>query len=249
MRRTLVLGDVHGGLKALKQVLERSNFDYENDKLICLGDFADGWTDTAECFEEIFKIKHLMYTRGNHDQWLKDWLKYGKRPDVWLYQGGENTVSSYHRNPESWKKKHFAFLKAMPIYYIDEENRLFLHGGCSQSGLHPKDTDKMFLMWDRDLWHNRHNLPPLPFKEVYVGHTSTWRLSDVPVNKSNVWFMDQGGGWEGKLSLMDVDTKEFWQSDVVAHLYRDETVGRNGGMTNEEKEAIINESLRHEEDN
>jgi serine/threonine protein phosphatase 1 len=34
-----------------------------------------------------------------------------------------------------------------------------------------------------------------------------------------VWYLDQGGGFEGKLSLMDIDTHEFWQSDKVVNLY------------------------------
>ena len=38
--RTLVIGDIHGGLKALEQVLERANVTPE-DKLIFLGDYVD----------------------------------------------------------------------------------------------------------------------------------------------------------------------------------------------------------------
>lgn len=43
--RTLVMGDIHGGYKALMQCLERSKFDYEKDTLIQLGDICDGWSD------------------------------------------------------------------------------------------------------------------------------------------------------------------------------------------------------------
>lgn len=32
------MGDIHGAYKALQQCLERSKFNYENDKLIQLGD-------------------------------------------------------------------------------------------------------------------------------------------------------------------------------------------------------------------
>ena len=39
--RRLVVGDIHGGYKALMQVLERANFD-QNDMLITLGDLCDG---------------------------------------------------------------------------------------------------------------------------------------------------------------------------------------------------------------
>ena len=58
------------GHEALVQCLERSGFDKEKDRLISLGDIADGWTETAECFEELLTIKNLVVVRGNHDQWL-----------------------------------------------------------------------------------------------------------------------------------------------------------------------------------
>ena len=31
--------------------------------------------------------------------------------------------------------------------------------------------------------------------------------------------MDTGAGYEGKLSIMNVDTEDFWQSDKVSDLY------------------------------
>lgn len=55
--------------------------------------------------------------------------------------------------------------------------------------------------------------------EIYIGHTSTDSFSDVPIRHRNVWKLDQGGGYEGKLSIIDVDTHEFWQSDKVSSLY------------------------------
>lgn len=58
------------------------------------------------------------------------------------------------------------------------------------------------------------------FKEVYIGHTSTqfWG-EDKPMQAANIWNLDTGGGWFGKISIMDVDTKEFWQSDSGKELY------------------------------
>lgn len=40
MKRTLVIGDIHGGLKALIQVLERVEVK-QNDRLIFLGDYVE----------------------------------------------------------------------------------------------------------------------------------------------------------------------------------------------------------------
>jgi serine/threonine protein phosphatase 1 len=46
------------------------------------------------------------------------------------------------------------------------------------------------------------------------------------MQRCNVWNMDTGAAFTGRLSVMDVDTKEFFQSDVVQGLYPGET-GRN----------------------
>jgi serine/threonine protein phosphatase 1 len=42
--KTFVIGDIHGGYRALIQVLDRAGFDYDNDTLISLGDVADWWS-------------------------------------------------------------------------------------------------------------------------------------------------------------------------------------------------------------
>lgn len=230
--RTFVIGDIHGAYRALKQVIARSNFDYEQDKLIVLGDVADGWPEVAQCFEELLKIKNLVYVRGNHDQWLKDWLKEGKQPLIWTEQGGRNTLESYLTHPDFPEigKKHLAFLKKTPCYYLDEENRAFVHGGIDLKK--PiTENGKQYLMWDRDLWDLRHRsdirrLAIQQYKEIYVGHTSIYRFSHKPLQNCNIWYMDTGGGWEGVVSMMDIDTKEIFQSDVVKELYPEER-GRN----------------------
>lgn len=230
MPRTFVMGDSHGAYRAFLQVMERSKFDYERDKLICLGDVSDGWPEVPELIEEILKIKNLVWIRGNHDQWLKDFLKYGKQPDVWVLQGGASTREAYlERHPELMQK-HREVLQKTVFYYIDEKNRCFVHGGV-KPGKHPKNTDKMYLMWDRQLWDLRHDHVQAEklmnqFYEIYVGHTTIYSVSHRPLCSGNVWFIDTGGGWEGVLSMMEVDTKEIYQSDVVKDLYP-ETRGRN----------------------
>lgn len=233
--KTFVLGDSHGAYKALKQVLEKSSFDYENDRLICLGDVADGWPEVPELIEELLKIKNLVFIRGNHDQWLKDFLKDGKQPDVWVLQGGASSKDSYlFRRPELMKK-HLDFLeKNRRFYFVDEENRCYVHGGL-EPGVPMEEQNNQVLMWDRRLWDERHRSDQkrqllMQFKEIYCGHTSIYRFSHKPINHGNVWFMDTGGGWEGVLSLMNVDTKEVFQSDVVLDLYP-ETRGRNAAVT------------------
>lgn len=80
MGRTIIAGDIHGSHKALKQCLERSNFDYENDTMIQLGDIVDGWNEVYEEVEELLKIKNLVTIKGNHDDWFNHYLQLGTHP-------------------------------------------------------------------------------------------------------------------------------------------------------------------------
>lgn len=227
--KTFVMGDLHGGHKALLQVLDRAKFDYEKDTLISLGDIADGMSDVVECFEELMKIKNMTMVRGNHDNWLLDYLRFEETPEIWITQGGRNSFESYQKHPEL-KEKHKKFLMSTPYYYIDEKNNLFVHGGLTRGSsgwLDPSKTLPSELMWSREMWYSSKgyskagdDLSVPEFKHVYVGHTTVWKQSKVPFVSGNVVFMDTGGGFEGKLSLMNVDDiKEIYQSDLVSTLY------------------------------
>jgi serine/threonine protein phosphatase 1 len=98
MPKTYVIGDIHGACKALRQCLERSRFDYDNDVLISLGDVCDGWPETRQCIDELMKIKNLVYVFGNHDMWTLEWMQTGDKDEIWLSQGGEAMLVS--ANPQ-----------------------------------------------------------------------------------------------------------------------------------------------------
>jgi len=234
--RTLAIGDIHGGYRAMMQCLERSKFNYKKDRLIALGDGADGWSEVVECIEELHKIKNLVYIIGNHDLWLMRWLEYGDTPRIWTSQGGQASIDSYHRLPDDTRlkvmKRHLKFFNKGVYYFVDEQNRLFVHGGFNWHK--PIEEQLPYdLTWDRHLWETsgywnkvkkNEDLFVKQYKEVFIGHTSTswYNKTLMPVNFTNVWNLDQGGGFEGKLTLMDVESKEFWQSDIVKTLYPEE---------------------------
>lgn len=225
--RTLVVGDIQGSYKALRQVLDKSAFNYENDRLITLGDVCDGLPDTKLCFDELLKVKNLVFIIGNHDDWFYRWIKFGAAPDVWVNQGGQNTLKSYDFIRQNVPSSHEEMIFESKLYFV-ENNILFVHGGFD---LNQKDMEKQnpdVLMWDRDLvkvarkYHIRKEDYKFGgFDEVYVGHTTTENLtSDTkPVKFCNVWMLDTGAGWTGCLTIMDIATKEYWQSDPVEKLY------------------------------
>lgn len=219
--RTFVIGDIHGGHKALAQCLERSKFNYKEDTLICLGDVVDGWPETPQCIEELLKIENLIYVLGNHDIWAINWFKFGASPIIWTQQGGQETINAYIDNPELMIK-HRSFFDQGRKFYKDDKDRIFVHGGFNPEIPVEVQTEQ-YLTWDRDLWDKRHSgiMDNYEGNTVFVGHTSIWRFSHSPLKINNVWFLDTGGGWEGKLTIMDVDTEEWWQSEKVLELYPD----------------------------
>lgn len=258
MGRTLVCGDIHGGLKSLQQCLDRAKVT-SKDKLIFLGDYVDGWSESAQVIEyliQLSKTTECIFIRGNHDKWCEDWLINGQAPMMWKLQGGQSTLESYVSTGFLVKDEHRNFFKNLRNYYIDEQNRGFVHGGFrSKKGLGHEEYQADYY-WDRDVWqislmsHNKvrtdSNGTPqgrrmYKHKEVFIGHTSTgnWEIKPhypeyqddrqskngsitVPMNRYNVWNLDTGGGFEGKLTIMDIETKEFWQSDFVKDLYPEE---------------------------
>ena len=223
MKRTFVIGDIHGAHKALLQCLDRSRFDREHDRLIALGDVCDGWPQVRECFDELLQLKHLEYIIGNHDHWGLEWATLGVKPDIWTSQGGEATLASYGQAgmPAAHKE-----LLNNAHWYLLEGDRLFVHGGINPTQPLEQQTKDIFL-WDRNLLvlAQRFSITDPDFRfgnysEIYVGHTTTqmFHLKE-PSHFCNVWAMDTGAGWSGSLSIMDIATKQFWQSDPVLELY------------------------------
>ena len=245
MNRKLVIGDVHGGLKAIHQVLERANVT-NNDTLIFLGDFVDGWSESPAVLDFLIglqKKQPCVFIRGNHDELLLDWLL-GNNENIdeklWFQHGGEATVLSYQNINAETKEKHIQFLQSLQDYYLDDKNRLFIHAGFTNMKGVEHEFFKPLFYWDRTLWETALAIDnqlskdaityPLRLKiynEIFIGHTPVTKIDEtIPVNKACVWNVDTGAAFKGKLTIMDVDSKEFWQSDSLPDLYPNEK-GRN----------------------
>ncbi|WCO01222.1 metallophosphoesterase [Psychroserpens ponticola] len=240
--RTLAIGDIHGGLKGLKQLLEIAKVTIE-DQLIFVGDYVDGWSDSAQVIQyliELSKTHDCVFIKGNHDVWCEDWLRTGDGDPVWLAHGGQETVESYASFSEDEKKQHLYFFADMSLYHIDDHKRLFIHAGFTSMHGVEKEYNFRNFYFDRTLWEMvvtmNNNLKQdselypnrlKHYSEIYIGHTPTINFYvDKPMNAANVWNIDTGAAFTGRLSAINIDTKEIFQSDVLKDLYPDE-IGRN----------------------
>lgn len=240
--RTFVIGDIHGAYIPLQQCLKRCGFDKENDLLITLGDICDGWPYVYQCVELLLTIKNRIDIIGNHDNWFLKFITDGHHPDNWV-QGGYNTYESYleaiypsgtvtQLNPSDIPQSHVDFFRNQRLYYEDEKNRLFVHGGIQR--FMPLDYTAIacphVFYWDRDLFkqagslNNGKRLRFLEkFSEIFIGHTQVNYLYDdpqrPPQKRDIIWNLDTGAGGMGRLTIMDVDSHEYWQSDFSKEIY------------------------------
>lgn len=240
--RTYVIGDIHGGLKALMEVMNQARPD-PDDTLIFLGDYVDGWSDAANTLDFLMELRQgfrCLFIRGNHDELCLRWLKEGKENPLWLQAGGEATQKSYTGIGSATRKAHIDFLESLQDYYLDEGNRLYVHAGFTNpKGVAHEYFSKNFY-WDRTLWEMALALNPdllsndvvYPsrlkcYHEIFIGHTALTKIGiTVPYRRGNVWNVDTGAAHKGPLSILEVASKKVWQSTPV-HLLYPEEAGRN----------------------
>jgi serine/threonine protein phosphatase 1 len=142
--------------------------------------------------------------------------------------------------PEHIPEKHRRFFAGLPLYHVDAQGRCFVHAGFNRFAPFTGQPSSIYF-WDRELWtaalewqENERLTPGQPpfqiktkFREIFIGHTPTtgWN-SIVPMRAAHVYNLDTGAGQVGRLTIMDLATKKYWQSEPVASLYE-----KNRGMT------------------
>jgi serine/threonine protein phosphatase 1 len=241
------MSDSHGAYAAMMQCLERCEYDVEKDQLYFLGDVVDGWSDTKESMDLLLCIKNLVYILGNHDQWALEFYSGEMEPDdqsfdLWLLNGGATTIKSYGAG-KPMPEEHLELLKNAKPYHITEDNILLVHAGFD-TGKPIEKTKPEYLRWSRTFIYHYYERyvaqKPIKleqYKEVYIGHTPTISLNRTqitPLQLGNMMLIDTGAGFSGYLSIIDLDTKEVWQSDQVMQLYPSQE-GRNGTSWNARK--------------
>lgn len=177
--QTYIIGDIHGGYRSLYQAIERSTFDPSKDRIICIGDFVDGWPDSYEVVNYLIELQEKcngrnIYILGNHDQWfheiLRDNLHQFRDESFistqyynWYRQGGRATYQSYIKQTDEEIIRHKElFYQKLQLFHI-EHNVLFVHAGFLfefefMYTVHNKPSS---LYWDRKLFErvlHLHNL-------------------------------------------------------------------------------------------
>src|SRR6185312_3419405 len=135
-------------------------------------------------------------------------------------------------NPGDIPDTHQRFFQSQHLHHIDKRGNCYVHGGFDRTRPF-KGQEPQIYYWDRTLWLAALSFEAgargkgggkfgitSEFNKIFIGHTSTtnWK-TDKPMQAANILNLDTGAGSGGRLTIMDVDSAQIWQSDTIRSLY------------------------------
>lgn len=212
-----VIGDIHGCLDELGNLLEGLPL-LPGDRMVFLGDYIDRGPDSFGVISYLLDLQRagaqeIVFLKGNHEDMLLGYLGLpGRHGDMFLYNGGRATLTSYGITDAGalpadiaakFPPSHVRFLRDLKTFCIMEP---FL---CVHAGVRPfkplNEQDESELLWIRNEFIlNPHTLP----FTVLFGHTPQNEvLFDLPYKIG----LDTGLVYGNKLSCLEVESKTLYQ--------------------------------------
>jgi serine/threonine protein phosphatase 1 len=198
---TYVIGDIHGCLEPLKRLLEKVSPGAE-DEVVFVGDYIDRGPHSREVVDYLLRRPYrCVFLLGNHERMLLSFLE-GEDEDLFLENGGQETLRSYGGDPQDIPASHLAFFQNLrPIH--ETPDYLFVHAGIrpmvpvAEQSLHD-------LIWIRYEFIRYIGKYPKP---VIFGHTP---LRQVLMAEDRIG-IDTGCVFGGKLTCLKLPQREIIQ--------------------------------------
>lgn len=205
--RTIVVGDIHGCYKELKELMidlkDNQEYNKNTDRLIFLGDYIDRGQDSCKVIQYIKKLQknnnNVIALRGNHEQMCIDFMV--NNQDIWLLNDYQATFKSY--GGYKALAEDVEWMEKLPLYYEDDYC-IYVH-----AGINPKkplsQNNEYELLWTREKFiYDRTKIN----KTVIFGHTPSLSLTggDKPYRTSvNHIGIDTGCVFGGKLTALIIE--------------------------------------------
>lgn len=181
MGRRIVIGDVHGCLKTLLELLERKIHVGKEDNLFFVGDYIDRGPDSKGVLDYLIGLRQkgyeMVFIRGNHEEMLIESFTSDAYFAPWIYNGGEKTLDSFGLTMEEYlalpgdRKLPSTYMEFLShtTYYVELDKVYIVHAGFNFRAKNPfHDLDAM--IWSRDFDYDRFKAKGKP---VIHGHTPT----------------------------------------------------------------------------
>ncbi len=214
MKKTFVIGDIHGCHDSLLALLDKISPDSRQDRLIFLGDYIDRGPNSKKVIAEIIKLQgrfsHIITLMGNHERMFLNFLA-GRDQNFFLQFGGKETLMSYGLEPpfhadtsKHIPADHITFLNELLLYWEDE-NYIYVHAGL-QPEIHLSQQSSEWLLWARGKFiQSEYDFG----KPVIFGHTNLKK----PLIEKNKIGIDTGAVYGGRLSCLVLPDIKFISVD------------------------------------
>jgi serine/threonine protein phosphatase 1 len=207
--RVLAIGDIHGCTTALDALLSLVA-PAPDDLLVFLGDYVDRGPDSRGAMERIIRLQasqRLVALLGNHEQLMLEARTDETRRQIWLANGGEETLRSYAGDGlASVPEEHWRFLEEQCVDWYETETHFFVHANANP---HLEAADQAIVTLR---WRKFDDPPPHVSGRVMVcGHTR--QESGWPRNLGHAVCIDTWAYGDGWLTCLDVGSGQLWQAN------------------------------------
>lgn len=226
MTRYIIIGDIHGCLAELKELVQKVEWNPTSDRLILAGDLVDRGPNSSEVVKWARENK-VEVVRGNHDDRYVQFdnkikqAKTGKQPK-WLKNYPDRMAIYKEMSPED-----IAFLRHAPtIIKLKELKTIVVHAGL-MPGVDIDEQEDNTKMHIRFLYDNGncYSKAPLDAQNGYIQPRSSffwaekyqgswdvvyghhvWDKTEIKIHENEVgarcWGIDTGCCFKGKLTAL-----------------------------------------------
>ncbi|MEO6869716.1 MAG: metallophosphoesterase [Ginsengibacter sp.] len=217
MNRTFAIGDIHGCSKTFKKLLlDKIKID-QSDAIYCVGDYIDRGPDSKGVIDFILHLRSEGYQihtlRGNHEQMLLDSISEEFDTDIWLKNGGTDTLRSFELQSLNELPGNYLSFFGETKYYFKIKDYIIVHAGLN---FKKKDilADKDAMLWIRDF---KPLQPALKDLTLIHGHTPK-SLHYILNQSGNCLDIDGGCVYikikdRGKLVAFNLDERRYTYQD------------------------------------
>lgn len=204
--RIIAIGDIHGCLDKLEDLLQKVGVVQAKDLLVFLGDYIDRGPDPRGVIELVSGMKASSPRRvrclmGNHERMFLDYIE-GRDQGQFLMNGGEKTIASYYEPGKglSIPERHMNFLTSLEPFF-ETDTHIFVHAGL-RPGVPLERQKEEDLLWSRSAFIvSLHDWG----KTVVFGHTHF----ETPFVMKNKIGIDTGAVYGGPLTALILPDMTF----------------------------------------